>query len=231
MSNIQNTYYDALYFASASFNTKEEFAITPVQKDVLIKLIHYSTKDEVITWSTENIHKHTCIPIGSIDKAIQRLKQKGYITVTNKQISTRVVSRTILINWSLIQELDGKYKAWSNEMVIEEQPPIIDKVTEVKAIEVIEEPIIVKKDKPKSSRKKDELEKAYQTTLKYSKTNLSIPEFHILTKNYFADNLEFMAILADNIRNFNKETFNLFWDFIIEHKNFMNNEQRITTEV
>jgi DNA-binding MarR family transcriptional regulator len=126
MSKIQNTYYDALYFASASFNTKEQFAITPVQKDVLIKLIHYSTKNEVITWSSENIHQHTCIPVGSIDKAIQRLKQKGYIKVVNKQLSQTVVSRQITINWELIESIDSLYNDW------------VDGKT-VKAIENVEE--------------------------------------------------------------------------------------------
>lgn len=139
MSKIQNTYYDALYFASASFNTKEQFAITPVQKDVLIKLIHYSTKNEVITWSSENIHQHTCIPVGSIDKAIQRLKQKGYIKVINKQLSQTVVSRQITINWELIESIDSLYNDWVDGKTVKavetEQEEVISPILEEKVIE------------------------------------------------------------------------------------------------
>ena len=138
MSKIQNTYYDALYFASASFNTKEQFAITPVQKDVLIKLIHYSTKNEVITWSSENIHQHTCIPVGSIDKAIQRLKQKGYIKVINKQLSQTVVSRQITINWELIESIDSLYNDWVDGKTVKAiESEVTTPIIEEKAIKEI----------------------------------------------------------------------------------------------
>lgn len=111
-NEIKIKYNDALFFAVATFNTKENFSLTPVQKDILIKLIQYSKADENITWSSKNIHLHTCIPIGSIDKAIQRLRQKNYITVENKQISSTVVSRTININWNLISSIYEMYNEW-----------------------------------------------------------------------------------------------------------------------
>jgi DNA-binding MarR family transcriptional regulator len=155
MSKIQNTYYDALYFASASFNTKKQFAITPVQKDVLIKLIHYSTKNEVITWSSENIHQHTCIPVGSIDKAIQRLKQKGYIKVVNKQLSQTVVSRQITINWEQIETIDSLYNDWvdgKTVKAVETEQEIISPIVEEKVIEKLP---IQNVKKEKSSIKDD----------------------------------------------------------------------------
>jgi hypothetical protein len=132
-NDIKTMYHDALYFSTASFNTKESFALTPVQKDVLIKLIHYSTKNEVITWSSQNIHYHTCIPVGSIDKAIQRLRQKGYINVQNKQISSRYVSREITINWVLIEEIDLMYKEWFEKQTIQPSEEFIQE-NEIEAV-------------------------------------------------------------------------------------------------
>jgi hypothetical protein len=153
MSNIQNTYYDALFFASSTNNEKETYFLRPVEFKLLIKLIHYSTKDEVITWSSENIHQHTCIPVGSIDKAIQRLKQKGYIKVVNKQLSQTVVSRQIAINWELIESIDSLYNDWVDGKTVkaietEVTSPIIEE-------KVIEKLPIQKLKKEKSSIKGD----------------------------------------------------------------------------
>jgi DNA-binding MarR family transcriptional regulator len=137
MSNIQNTYYDALFFASSTNNEKETYFLRPVEFKLLIKLIHYSTKDEVITWSSENIHQHTCIPIGSVDKAIQRIKQKGYITVVNKQITKTYVKREITINWKLIETIDSLYNDWVDGKTVK----AIENVKEV-ASPTIEEKVI-----------------------------------------------------------------------------------------
>lgn len=111
-NEIKTKYYDVIYFASSTINDKKEFFLRPVEEKLLIKLIQYSKADENITWSSKNIHLHTCIPIGSIDKAIQRLRQKNYITVDNKQISSTVVSRTININWNLISSIYDMYNEW-----------------------------------------------------------------------------------------------------------------------
>jgi hypothetical protein len=125
MSNeIKTTYYDAMYFASSTINEKKQFFLRPVEEKILIKLIQYSKADENITWSSKNIHLHTCIPIGSIDKAIQRLKQKNYITVENKQLSATIVSRTITINWEMIASIDSMYQDWLKNPSTEEQPSI-----------------------------------------------------------------------------------------------------------
>lgn len=108
--DIKNTYFDALFFASSTINEGKDFHLTPAQFRLFLKLIHYSTHEENITWSSENISKHLCTSIDSIDKSIQRLRQKGYINVINKQRNATNRSRTIYINWEFILEVDGLFK-------------------------------------------------------------------------------------------------------------------------
>lgn len=108
--DIKNTYYDALFFASATMNEKKEFHLSRAEFRVLLKLIHYSSSEENITWSSENISKHLCTSIDSIDKSIQRIRQKGYINVINKQRNATTRTRTIYINWEFILEIDGLYQ-------------------------------------------------------------------------------------------------------------------------
>lgn len=108
--DIKNTYFDALFFASATINEGKDFHLTPAQFRLFLKLIHYSSSEENITWSSENISKHLCTSIDSIDKTIQRLRQKGYINVINKQRNATTRSRTIYINWEFILEIDGLYQ-------------------------------------------------------------------------------------------------------------------------
>jgi DNA-binding MarR family transcriptional regulator len=108
--DIKNTYFDALFFASSTINEGKDFHLTPAQFRLFLKLIHYSTHEENITWSSENISKHLCTSIDSIDKSIQRLRQKGYINVINKQRNATTRSRTIYINWEFILEVDGLFK-------------------------------------------------------------------------------------------------------------------------
>lgn len=153
MSNIQNTYYDALFFASSTINEKQEsFFLRPVELKLLIKLIHYSTKDEIITWSSENIHNHTCIPVGSIDKAIQRLRKSGYISIVNKQLSQTVVSRQITINWVKIEEMDSMYKNWIENKTIQSIQDVVTKNTDVVEKETVEIPKeIIKEEKAAST--------------------------------------------------------------------------------
>lgn len=123
---IKNTYYDALNFASATFNEKEGFAITPAQLKVMYKLIHYSKDNEVITWQSKQIAKHICTPEISVNKSIQRLKQKGYISVITKQMSGTAKTRSIKINWTLIEQMDKMYQEWlTNDSIIEVEPKVV----------------------------------------------------------------------------------------------------------
>lgn len=124
-TTIQETYFDALYFASSTQNEHKPFAISPAQFRLIIKLIHYGNADKYITWSSENISKHICTPISSIDKSIQRLKQKSYITVWNTQKGETVKTRTIQINWDFITTINEMYLEWLNK---DETPTIEESI-------------------------------------------------------------------------------------------------------
>jgi biotin operon repressor len=125
---IQNTYYDALFFASAPINEKQSFHLMPSELRLLQKLIHYSTTQTNITWSSENISKHIFTSVTSIDKSIQRLKQKGYINVSTTQRFEKVKSRTIFVNWEKIEMVNQLANDYLNEVgaapeVIKEATP------------------------------------------------------------------------------------------------------------
>lgn len=131
---IKNTYFDALFFASATINEGKDFHLTPAQFRLFLKLIHYSSSEENITWSSENISKHLCTSIDSIDKTIQRLRQKGYINVINKQRNATKRTRTIYINWEFILEVDGLYQDHIKSLD-EEQDSTEPKVNQKSSIE------------------------------------------------------------------------------------------------
>ena len=151
---IQNTYYDALYFASAPINEKKDFHLMPSEFRLLQKLIHYSSAQANITWSSENISKHVFTSITSIDKSIQRLKQKGYINVSTLKRAQKIKSRTIYINWEkieIIHKLVNEYRI-DNKIdikIISETAPESAKgiklVAEVEP-EIIEEPILLESE-------------------------------------------------------------------------------------
>lgn len=154
-NEIKNKYFDALYFASSTINEKESFSITPTEFKLMLKLINYANNQNNITWKSEEIYKHTMIPIGSVDKSIQRLKLKGYIRVSTTQIDTDIKSRTIWINWDKIVELDDKYNTWLeqfkdtsinesfNESTFEETPT----ETIISKIQVVNEEILQVEEK------------------------------------------------------------------------------------
>ena len=64
---IQNTYYDALNFATASINEKKDFHLPLSELRLLQKLIHYSSKQANITWSSEQIGNHLFITPNAVD--------------------------------------------------------------------------------------------------------------------------------------------------------------------
>lgn len=145
-TTIQQTYFDALFFASASQNEKKAFSLPPAEFKVLLKLIHYSTKEQYITWTSENISKHICAPVSSIDKSIQRLKRKGYIIVWHTQKTETHRTRTIQINWDLIQSIDNMYNEWVNSLEISDITAPSTEVSETPAIDEMPQPEPINKE-------------------------------------------------------------------------------------
>lgn len=103
---IKETYHDALFFATATINENKKFHLPLSELRVLEKLIHYSKKQENITWSSDNISKHIFTTPTAIDKIIQRLKKKGFINVSTTQVFEKVKSRTIFINWDILEKIN-----------------------------------------------------------------------------------------------------------------------------
>lgn len=125
--NIKTTYHDALFYATATINEKQDFHLTPAEYRLFLKLIHYSQKKENITWSSDNIGKHLFTSPTGIDKLIQRLKQKGYLNISTTQKAEKVKLRTIFINWDRIIEVNELAVNYNNsliedELIIEDEP-------------------------------------------------------------------------------------------------------------
>lgn len=139
--DIKNTYYDALFFASSTTNEKKDFFLRGAEFRILLKLIHYSSNEENITWSSENISKHLTTSVDSIDKNIQRLRQKGYINVINQQRGGTNRKRTIYINWEFILEIDGLYQDHIKSLN-EQQNSIQSKVNEIEETTIQKESIV-----------------------------------------------------------------------------------------
>ena len=151
---IQNTYYDALNFATASINEKKDFHLPLSELRLLQKLIHYSSKQANITWSSEQIGNHLFITPTAVDKYVERLNKKGYINVSTLQIAEKVKSRTIFINWEKIEKINKLILEYQIENKIDikiksettqEATQAIPLVVEVEP-EIIEEPILLEAD-------------------------------------------------------------------------------------
>lgn len=146
-TTIQNTYNDALYYATASINEKKDFHLMPSEYRLLLKLIHYSSIQANITWSSENISKHLFTSITSIDKSIQRLKQKGYINVSTLQKAEKIKSRTIFINWEkikIINKMVIEYRT-DNKIEIKIKSEIAQEVVQIVSANIEVEPEIIEK--------------------------------------------------------------------------------------
>lgn len=105
--NIKNTFYDALYFASSTQTKNENFHISKLDMTTLIKLIHYDSSNEKITYSDLVIAEHLFSSPREVNKSIQRLKKAGFINTINSIISggQGVIAkrRIIKIQWNEIQ--------------------------------------------------------------------------------------------------------------------------------
>ncbi len=107
-TSIQKIYNDALFYASAPFNKNEVFYLTPSEYKVLIKLIHYSTSYEDITFQNKDISTHIFLSELTVKDSIEALLNKNYITSSRDIFNNRLgfkSKRTIYINWDTIKEI------------------------------------------------------------------------------------------------------------------------------
>lgn len=108
MKTIKEKYHDALYFAVAKINKKKDFAITPMQKNIIEKIIHYEKKYSDITFKNETIAKHLFSTENTIKLSIEDLYRKGYLkhsTEFHNNYGSPAKSRVIRINWDRLQEV------------------------------------------------------------------------------------------------------------------------------
>jgi DNA-binding MarR family transcriptional regulator len=121
---IQDTYHDAIHFASASFNSQKPFFLTGGEFRFFNKLVHYYKIQKNITWTSEQIGSHLFITPAAVDSLVKKLRAKGYISTSTTQISEKVKTRTIWINWEKIEELNK---------IANEYRSLVDDVPSIKA--------------------------------------------------------------------------------------------------
>ena len=105
---IKQTYHDALYFAVAKINKQADFALTPIQKNIIEKMIHYEKKYPEITFKNSTIAEHLFSSELSVKDAIEDLYRKGYLSHSNvlhTNYGYLAKSRVITINWNRLQEV------------------------------------------------------------------------------------------------------------------------------
>ena len=106
--SIKNTYSDALYWATSTQSRDKGYHITRTQEAILRKLIHYSRKNEKITYSSEIIAQHTFLGEETIRKAIPKLAKKGLISTASIKIADNgefKTRRTMYIKWDFIKTI------------------------------------------------------------------------------------------------------------------------------
>lgn len=107
--SIKSTYSDALFWAMSPQSKSKPYHLTRVNESVLRKLIHYSKKDNRITYSNELIAKHIFLSEDQIEKVIPKLHKKGFINCITHALRDDdfniVKRRTININWNYIQSV------------------------------------------------------------------------------------------------------------------------------
>lgn len=106
--SIKNIYSDALYWVMSTQSKDKSYHITKTQEAILRKLIHYSRKNEKITYSNSIIAQHTFMGEETIRKAIPELTKKGFISTATIKIyddGEFKNRRTIFIKWDFIQTI------------------------------------------------------------------------------------------------------------------------------
>ncbi len=143
---IKQTYHDALFYASSQQNkpapetginkkgnpkkkVDKSFFLTSNELKVLMKLIHYSTANDNITYQDKDISNHTWIPVPSIINTIKSLKDKGYIINNTNNLNDGknwYAKRIININWNFIESVYKLSQANKIDVINDKpQPEII----------------------------------------------------------------------------------------------------------
>lgn len=106
---IKETYHDALFFASSTYiNTKEPYHLTNSEYKVLLKMIHYSSTHEEITFQNKDIAQHLWLSPYTVKDAIEGLYRKGYLNHQLDKYNNRLgyaSKRTIYINWTKLEDI------------------------------------------------------------------------------------------------------------------------------
>ena len=244
--DIKKQYHDALYFAVAKINKQTTFSITPIQKSIIEKMIHYEKKYPKITFKNVTIAEHLFSTEITIKNGIEDLYRKGYlesVTGFHTNFGSAAKSRVITINWSKLQEVLDLIP--TKEKTKEVIPNIVSKELKVKtkAItpikeevvveEVIEEPIQVVIPKPIVVKKQiinqedertlkeimeDKFKRNFKFPLNSQQREMHVNEFNLLTKNKFQEKMSFPEI-SELVKTINNKDFDLFWNTIQELKN------------
>lgn len=176
---INKYYNDALFFGSSYLNTTSTY-ITPLEFKVMQKLIHYSKKQNNITWCSASIAQHLMEKEGAVQKAIQRLASKGYITTYNTVVPTSAgitKRRIIYIKWDFLKNLLNQFNTYQNNLKnnaqdeqIEEDETIPQPIEE-KPLEVIK-PIKQQEEmKQEPTNNKELIKILYSKKLKLEEEN------------------------------------------------------------
>ncbi len=102
---------DALFFASAASTEKQDWHLSPANFKIILKLIHYSSTYDDITFQNKDIAKHLFMSERTIKNSLEYLSKVGYITTKRDIFNTRLgfkSKRTIYINWDKIEEVFNK---------------------------------------------------------------------------------------------------------------------------
>jgi len=185
-------YSDALYWATSTKTREKDYHLTRTLEAVLRKLIHYSNKNEKITYSNEKIAEHTYMGLETIKKAIPELRKKNYVSTATIRIfdDGDVKSRrTIFIKWDFIKSVldlaPKKEDKVSKEELLEnsetENPPILPETAEVIKSETTNETV---KDSKQQFR---DYEKKCIAEAKAEQNKSLIITFKEFTKDYTID--------------------------------------------
>ena len=108
---IKQTYSDAMYWATSNQSKTNDYHLTRTEEAILRKLIHYSTRNEKITYSNRLVAKHTFIDETQVEKAIPRLTKIGYLKTISFTINDGgkiVKRRTINVNWEFLERISNE---------------------------------------------------------------------------------------------------------------------------
>jgi len=165
-------YSDALYWATSPLTKGREYHIALREETVLRKLIHYSKKNEKITYSNEIIGKHTFLKVTTIEKVIPELVNLGYIrsiVSTGQDGGNYFTRRIINIKWEklafVLSEIPNddeleceaipKPEVISEEKQVEEVVPVVEKKAVLDVIPI---------ERPNPSPEKNDGNKGFKLT-------------------------------------------------------------------